>query len=136
MIMEFMDLLYQNREGELLANSLQPLHKNGGTVTCHNSTRYINADISDHLKPLPELYQVKELCCGCSACFTVCPLSAPSDNISVQYVFLDGSSRTETFYYTGAISMLPDEEGFLYPVVDAGKCIRCYKCLSVCPYKE
>ncbi|ODA39131.1 hypothetical protein DSBG_4075 [Desulfosporosinus sp. BG] len=32
--------------------------------------------------------------------------------------------------------MLPDEEGFLYPVVDAEICIRCYKCLSVCAFKK
>ncbi|MCD7856410.1 MAG: 4Fe-4S binding protein [Clostridiales bacterium] len=32
--------------------------------------------------------------------------------------------------------MEEDEEGFLYPIVDAEKCIRCYKCLSVCAFKE
>ncbi|MCD8222468.1 MAG: 4Fe-4S binding protein [Clostridiales bacterium] len=32
--------------------------------------------------------------------------------------------------------MIEDSEGFLYPVVDAEKCIRCYKCLSVCAFKE
>lgn len=60
-------------------------------------------------KPLPELYEKKENCCGCSACFVSCPV--------------------------GAIKMQPDEEGFLYPAVDAAKCIRCYQCLKVCVFK-
>ncbi|MCD8197771.1 MAG: hypothetical protein LUE24_11520 [Lachnospiraceae bacterium] len=32
--------------------------------------------------------------------------------------------------------MVEDSEGFLYPKVDEKKCIRCYKCLSVCAFKE
>ena len=61
-------------------------------------------------KDLPVLYEKRENCCGCTACFAICPVQA--------------------------IIMLPDEEGFLYPVVDTEKCIRCYKCLSVCAFKE
>lgn len=61
-------------------------------------------------KQLPVLYNRKEECCGCTACFAICPVNA--------------------------ISMLPDEEGFLYPMVDGEKCVRCYKCLSVCAFKE
>ena len=40
--------------------------------------------------------QNKAECCGCTACFNICPKNA--------------------------ISMQPDEEGFLYPVVDQEKC--------------
>lgn len=29
--------------------------------------------------------------------------------------------------------MLPDEEGFLQPVIDAAKCVNCGKCEAVCP---
>lgn len=61
-------------------------------------------------KQVPVLYNRKEECCGCTACYAICPKEA--------------------------ISMVEDEEGFLYPAVDAGKCIRCYKCLSVCAFKE
>ncbi|MBQ8133009.1 MAG: 4Fe-4S dicluster domain-containing protein [Clostridia bacterium] len=75
----------------------------------HRSTRYFHRT-DDEKRTLPELYEHRENCCGCSACFAVCP--------------------------AGAISMEPDEEGFLYPAVDAGKCVRCYKCLRVCAFKE
>lgn len=60
-------------------------------------------------KKPPKLYENKENCCGCSACFAVCPVKA--------------------------ISMETDEEGFLYPLVDAEKCICCYRCLQVCAFK-
>lgn len=29
--------------------------------------------------------------------------------------------------------MMPDDEGFLYPKVDDSLCIKCKKCISVCP---
>jgi len=73
------------------------------------STKYVNKGISSSNKPLPELYKQRENCCGCSACYAICSVNA--------------------------IIMEADEEGFLYPTVDAGKCIRCYKCLSVCVFK-
>ena len=56
------------------------------------------------------LYINKEECCGCAACFAICPKDA--------------------------ISMQPDEEGFDYPVIDDSKCIRCYQCIKVCPIKK
>lgn len=75
----------------------------------HKSTRFKNIELSGSGKSLPELYENRENCCGCSACYAVCPVHA--------------------------IFMEPDEEGFLYPGVDAAVCIRCYKCLSVCAFK-
>jgi len=33
-----------------------------------------------------------------------------------------------------AISMQEDEEGFLYPLVDINRCVKCLKCTRVCPY--
>ena len=50
---------------------------------------------------------VKEDCCGCTACMNVCPKSA--------------------------IEMEMDEEGFLYPKVHKSKCINCGLCKNVCP---
>ena len=51
-------------------------------------------------------FEVKALCCGCGACRDACPVQA--------------------------ISMRKDEEGFRYPVMDAGKCIHCGRCDRVC----
>ena len=60
-------------------------------------------------KPLPHLYDHIYECCGCSACEAVCPKQA--------------------------IRMENDEEGFLYPVVDLAKCVRCMQCEQVCAFK-
>lgn len=49
----------------------------------------------------------KEKCCGCTACASICPVNA--------------------------ITMTPDEEGFLYPVVDEVRCVDCGRCETVCP---
>lgn len=58
----------------------------------------------------PILFDNKSECCGCTACFSVCPKNA--------------------------IIMEPDEEGFLYPEIDKAKCIKCGRCLKVCPFKQ
>lgn len=55
------------------------------------------------------LFKTKEECCGCSACFSICPKQA--------------------------IIMIEDEEGFDYPLIDNNKCIRCKLCLKICPMK-
>lgn len=49
----------------------------------------------------------KKDCCGCHACFNICPKNA--------------------------IEMKEDEEGFRYPKVDENKCINCGLCEKVCP---
>ena len=49
----------------------------------------------------------KNECCGCSACFNICPKTC--------------------------ISMSADAEGFLYPVIDKSMCIDCGLCSKVCP---
>ncbi len=64
----------------------------------------------DRLKDIPILYRRKEECCGCTACYAICP--------------------------SAAIVMVEDEEGFEYPQVDESKCIRCYRCVNVCPFKD
>ena len=61
-------------------------------------------------KELPILYERKEDCCGCTACYTICP--------------------------KGAISMQEDEEGFSYPHINENACIRCFQCIDICPIKH
>ena len=46
-------------------------------------------------------------CCGCHACFNICPKDA--------------------------IEMKEDEYGFKYPVINQEKCIECGMCKKVCP---
>jgi hypothetical protein len=58
-------------------------------------------------KDIPILFNDKENCCGCSACYVICPKNA--------------------------IEMIMDEEGFDYPEIDKTKCIKCEKCILVCP---
>ena len=48
-------------------------------------------------REIPVLYKRKEECCGCTACYAIC-------------------SKED-------ISMLEDEEGFGYPVIDESKCV-------------
>ncbi len=48
-------------------------------------------------------------CCGCSACSVVCPV--------------------------GAITMVPNAEGFLYPQINDAKCVDCGKCVTACSFK-
>lgn len=50
----------------------------------------------------------KEECSGCSACAKACPVNA--------------------------ISMIADEEGFVYPRLDEEKCIKCGLCDKVCGF--
>lgn len=49
----------------------------------------------------------KMKCCGCEACAQVCS--------------------------SNSISMQPDEQGFLYPVINETSCTKCGKCEDVCP---
>lgn len=51
----------------------------------------------------------KQECCGCYVCGDVCPKAA--------------------------ISFVSDEEGFVYPKVDEGLCVKCGLCLKTCPIK-
>lgn len=46
-------------------------------------------------------------CTGCGACFNSCPFNA--------------------------ITMEPDEEGFIYPTIDKDKCMGCLRCEESCP---
>lgn len=59
-------------------------------------------------KAVPVLFQREEDCCGCGACASACPVQA--------------------------ITMLPNDKGFLYPRIDETVCIRCGRCTKVCAF--
>ena len=56
------------------------------------------------------LFDKKKDCCGCTACKSICP--------------------------NQAITMQPDEEGFLYPSIDESICIECGLCKEVCAFQN
>ena len=56
---------------------------------------------------LEKCIMIKERCCGCSACYSICPVNA--------------------------IEMVDDDEGFEYPYINTNICIKCNKCKRVCP---
>lgn len=65
---------------------------------------------TDERRDMPMLFKRKEECCGCTACYAACPKSA--------------------------ITMEEDNEGFMYPIIQENRCVRCHICLSVCPMKK
>ncbi len=52
----------------------------------------------------------KKNCCGCTACYSVCPRNA--------------------------IKMTADEEGFRYPEVDSSLCTNCGLCDKACAFSK
>lgn len=56
------------------------------------------------------LFTEKKECCGCGACYNICPRNA--------------------------ISMLEDVYGFVYPYIDENICVECRACVKVCNYKK
>lgn len=56
------------------------------------------------------LFCEKKQCCGCGACYNSCP--------------------------KGAIDMVEDSYGFIYPKINASLCISCGLCQKVCAYQK
>ena len=57
-----------------------------------------------------ELFHEKKNCCGCGACYSICPKNA--------------------------IKMTEDQNGFIYPQIDKDKCVQCGLCKTVCNYQK
>ncbi|RHL02381.1 4Fe-4S dicluster domain-containing protein [Agathobacter rectalis] len=66
--------------------------------------------MKDNFVRPPILYKDKLECCGCTACYSICPKAA--------------------------IIMKMDEEGFYYPIIIDNKCVACLKCINICPLKN
>lgn len=152
------NMLLQDIHGNMLADGCQlspvqyqkyAMYKESRFINVYDAHDYFYRDVNDNKtlmktdKPLPILYHQKDECCGCGACFSICPridkvntVRKNPDGKVVEFQYqLTKNGKIVSFPHTGAITMLPDEDGFLYPVVDAEVCIRCYKCLSVCDFK-
>ena len=61
------------------------------------------------MRDIPVLFNNKDECCGCAACYSICPQRA--------------------------ITMSEDEMGFEYPFIDKTKCVCCSICIKTCPVK-
>ncbi|QQO09565.1 Coenzyme F420 hydrogenase/dehydrogenase, beta subunit C-terminal domain [Breznakiella homolactica] len=59
---------------------------------------------------MESVFSKKHSCSGCGACESICPAAA--------------------------ITMLPDEEGFLYPLINRTACVGCGKCVVLCPFRK
>lgn len=57
-----------------------------------------------------KLFEDKHNCCGCTACYSICP--------------------------KGAITMNADTEGFLYPQINFKRCVACGLCKQVCDFQD
>lgn len=95
-------------------------------LTIKTNYNKINAIIADYrnesikwlLKSLAntkkEIVRVDELkkweCCGCGSCYNICPKKA--------------------------ISMIPNDDGFLHPMIDNEKCINCGLCINTCAFNK
>lgn len=76
----------------------------------HESKKWLLSSINYKAEETKDKFvkiEEKDLCCGCTACYSICPKNA--------------------------IKMVRDNEGFLYPEVDKEKCVNCGMCKKVCP---
>ena len=72
------------------------------------SLNFLN-DAINNMKKV-NLYNNKSQCCGCMACYNICPKHA--------------------------IKIREDKYGYVYPVIDDERCISCKACLKVCNYTK
>lgn len=90
-------------------NTMPPAAKPAAPKANNPVTHEQKADepyvLSEHPITIDDLK--RSYCTGCGACYNVCPV--------------------------GAITTRFDEHGFIEPVIDYDKCIKCRKCAKTCP---
>ena len=59
---------------------------------------------------MEKVYEEKKDCCGCTACMSICP--------------------------QGAIKMVADEKGYVYPDINQALCVNCGLCKKVCAFNN
>ena len=75
-----------------------------------NAKQILNKELFEYFRTgilNSSLENITNICSGCSACVNICP--------------------------SKAISMLENQEGFLYPNIDREKCTHCGLCDKICP---
>lgn len=92
-------------------HSLTDMRKNGRKVYKKIYTKEVfKSKLEDILEGAIQINPRMNGCTGCGACKVACPVNA--------------------------ITMKLNEKGFWYPEIDKDKCIRCKKCVAVCPVNE
>ena len=118
--------VYQYANGAYLPASSQPSNTIDFEIktkkyTPHESVRYMNVYVGsngiakranstgsliDCEKNLPVLYEKRESCCGCTACFAICPVQAISMLPDEAHFFPD-SDHHFPFLHGGTVPPLP-----------------------------
>lgn len=89
-------------------DSLEEVRKNGRKIYEQVYTKEVfRKRLVELLETVVEINPAMNRCTGCGACKWGCPVDA--------------------------ISLVKNEKGFFYPEIDNAKCIRCKRCVAVCP---
>lgn len=89
------------------ANAVVTKDVPAGCIVAGNPAKVIKENVTWKRKCVVNMPKLGVRCNGCKACEKICPV--------------------------GAIEMIKDEYGFEYSKINSDKCIKCGKCIKVCP---